>query len=103
MHSHNSMEEHVEKLIEVFSRLREALLKLKPKKCMLSSDEAKYLGHIVTREGLKPDPGKTEGISSYPILRNLTEMRRFVGMASYYRKFIKGFAAISTPLRHLTE
>ncbi len=69
---------------EVLSRLREELLKLKPKKCVLLSDEAKYLGCIVTRDGMKPDPGKTEGISSYPILKDLTEMHRFVGMASYY-------------------
>ncbi|MCP4491325.1 MAG: RNA-directed DNA polymerase, partial [Gammaproteobacteria bacterium] len=99
----SSIEEHTEKLVEVLTRLRGVLLKLKPKKCILLADEAKYLGHIVTREGLKPDPGKTECIATYPVPRNLTEMRRFVGMASYYRKFIQGFAAISHPLRKLTE
>ncbi|MCP4473134.1 MAG: RNA-directed DNA polymerase, partial [Gammaproteobacteria bacterium] len=99
----SSIEDHLEKLVEVLTRLRGALLKLKPKKCILLTDEAKYLGHIVTREGLKPDPGKTECIATYPVPRNLTEMRRFIGMASYYRKFIQGFAAISHPLRKLTE
>ncbi|MCP4492401.1 MAG: hypothetical protein GY820_34595, partial [Gammaproteobacteria bacterium] len=89
--------------VEVLTHLWVALLKLKPKKCILLADKAKYLGHIVTREGLKPDPGKTECIATYPVPRNLTEMRRFIGMASYYRKFIQGFAAISHPLRKLTE
>ncbi|MCP4474593.1 MAG: hypothetical protein GY821_08545 [Gammaproteobacteria bacterium] len=87
----------------MLSRLREAHRKRKPKKGMLLADEAKSLGHVVTREGLKPDPGKTDSISSYPSPRNLTEMRRFIGMASYYRKFIRGFAAIAHPLRHLLE
>ncbi|MCP4475119.1 MAG: hypothetical protein GY821_11265, partial [Gammaproteobacteria bacterium] len=99
----SSVEEHLDKLVEVLIRLRGAHLKLKPKKCMLLADEAKYLGHVVTREGLKPDPGKTDSIASYPPPRNLTEMRRFIGMASYYRKFIRGFAAIAHPLRHLLE
>ncbi|MCP4473522.1 MAG: RNA-directed DNA polymerase, partial [Gammaproteobacteria bacterium] len=82
----STFEEHLAKLITVLSRLREALLKLKPKKCVLLSENTRYLGHIVSREGLTPDPKKVDGIQSYPEPKTQTEVRRFLGMASYYRK-----------------
>ncbi|MCP4476089.1 MAG: RNA-directed DNA polymerase, partial [Gammaproteobacteria bacterium] len=99
----STFEEHLVKLITVLSHLREALLKLKPKKCVLLSENTKYLGHIVSREGLTPDPKKVDGIQSYPEPKTQTEVRRFLGMASYYRKFVPFFSRIALPLRELTE
>ncbi|MCP4473430.1 MAG: RNA-directed DNA polymerase, partial [Gammaproteobacteria bacterium] len=99
----STFEEHLAKLITVLSRLREALLKLKPKKCVLLSESTKCLGDIVSREGLTPDPKNVDGIQSYPEPKTQTEVRRFLGMASYYRKFVPFFSRIALPLRELTE
>ncbi|MCP4504373.1 MAG: RNA-directed DNA polymerase, partial [Deltaproteobacteria bacterium] len=93
----STFEEHLVKLITVLSRLREALLKLKPKKCVLLSENTKYLGHIVSREGLTPDPKKVDGIQSYPEPKTQTEVRRFLGMTSCYRKFVPLFSRIAQP------
>ncbi|MCP4474504.1 MAG: hypothetical protein GY821_08075, partial [Gammaproteobacteria bacterium] len=99
----STFEEHLEKLRLMLTRLREALLKLKPKKCVLLSENTKYLGHIVSREGLIPDPKKIDGIQSYPAPKTPTEVRRFLGMASYYRRFVPFFSKIAHPMRALTE
>ncbi|MCP4474470.1 MAG: hypothetical protein GY821_07880, partial [Gammaproteobacteria bacterium] len=99
----STFEGHLEKLELMLTRLREALLKLKPKKCVLLSENTKYLGHIVSREGLIPDPKKVDGIQSYPAPKTPTEVRRFLGMASYYRRFVPFFSKIAHPLRALTE
>ncbi|MCP4492527.1 MAG: hypothetical protein GY820_35250, partial [Gammaproteobacteria bacterium] len=99
----STFEDHVLKLQIMLTRLRDALLKLKPKKCVLLSENTKYLGHIVSREGLIPDPKKVEGIQTYPAPNTQTEVRRFLGMASYYRKFVSHFSSIAQPLRKLTE
>ena len=61
-----TFEEHLQHLRQVFTQLREANLKLKPKKCLFLRDEVSYLGHVVTREGIRPDPSKTERIKEYP-------------------------------------
>ncbi len=76
---------------------------MKPKKCKLLSENTKYLGYIVLREGLTPDPAKVECVKSYPVPWTVTEVRRFIGMASYYRKFAPGFSTISSPLCKLTK
>ena len=74
-------EEHLEHLRQVFERLREANLELKPRKCLFLQDEVAYLGHIhvVTREGIRPDPSKTERIKEYPTPRMYLSFGSFWG------------------------
>ena len=88
---------------EVFGRLREAGLKLKPQKCRFLQKEVTYLGHVVSENGVSTDPSKVSKILDWPISRNVSELRSFLGLASYYRHFIKDFAKIAVPLHRLTE
>ncbi|KFD62323.1 hypothetical protein M514_25446 [Trichuris suis] len=96
-------EEHIEHLAPVLSRLQEAGLKVNSRKCKLFCKEVCYLRHIVSEKGIEPDPSLTEKMRTYPVPKCLTEVQRFLRLASYYRKFIKNFAAIAKPLHQLTE
>ena len=92
----------LDKLKEVFSRLDAANLKLKASKCHIGMRSINYLGFIVSREGIKADNEKVEAIRTMEAPRNVREVRRFLGMASYYRNFIYGFGQIAAPLSGLT-
>ncbi len=96
-------EEHLRHLGEVFMRLRRAGLRLKPKKCHLLREELSYLGHVVSASGIKPDPAKVDKVRSYPTPTDATKVRQFLGLASYYRRFIPAFARIAHPLHALTK
>src|SRR5581483_6053711 len=98
-----TFEEHLIHLEEVFNRLRKAGLKLKPSKCHFCLPEIKFLGHIVGRDGIKVDPSKIEKVKNFPVPTNLTELRSFIGLASYYRKFVPEFSKIVKPLTSLTK
>ncbi|KAL5516500.1 hypothetical protein EMCRGX_G001844 [Ephydatia muelleri] len=82
---------------------KKAGLKLKPSKCHILKKCVHYLGHIVSADGVKVDDDKIKCIVEWPTPVNLEELRRFLGIASCYRKFIKGFAHIAVPLHALTE
>jgi hypothetical protein len=96
-----TFQEHLN-LRKVFHRFREAHLKLNPEKCQLFQKEVRYLGHIVSPEGLT-DPEKLEAVREWPTPRNRHEVRRFLGLCTYYRRFISGFADIAKPLTRLTD
>ena len=96
-------EEHFRRLQAVFDRLRKANLKLKPSKCVLFAAEVKFLGSVVSSEGIAPDPDKVEAVRTWPTPTNLTETRAFVALAGYYRKHIAGFSTIARPLHELTK
>ena len=93
--------EHLKHLREVFERLRNANLKLKAKKCHFFKKELEFLGHIISEDGVKPDPDKVSAVKNQPVPNNLKELRQFLGLASYYRKFMEGFARIAAPLNQL--
>jgi predicted aspartyl protease len=93
----------LDNLRAVFDRIRISNLKLKPKKCNLFQKEVGFLGHVVSGEGVACDPAKTEAVSKWKVPHSVTEVRSFLGLASYYRRFIKGFASIASPLTALTE
>lgn len=96
-----NMESHNKNLMDVFERLRKVNLKLNPSKCQFLKMELLYLGHIVSKDGILPDPNKIKVIENYPIPKNTDEVRRFVAFCNYYRKFINKFAEITVPLNQL--
>ena len=98
-----SIEEHLTHLEEVFRRLREANVKLNPKKCSFVKQKVEYLGHVVTPDGVMPNPEKVRVVRDFPVPKNLKELRTFMGLANYYRRFVKGFAYIANPLNALTK
>ena len=86
----------------VFQRLREAGLRLKPKKCRLFSRSTKFLGHVVSGDRVSPDPEKMEAVRTWPVPQNVPELRSYL-VFSYYRKFIPNFSKIACPLIKLTQ
>ena len=84
------------------ARLRSANLKLKPSKCEFVRPEVEYLGHIITASELKTSARLTNAVLGFPRPSNVHEVRRFLGMSSYYRRFIQKFARIAQPLHDLT-
>ena len=99
----STWEEHLARLCEVFERLRHAKLKLGAAKCTFAAKEVSYLGHRVTEEGLLPDPSLLAAIRDIPPPKTATEVRSFLDLAGYYRRYVKGFAAIAAPLHALTR
>jgi transposase InsO family protein len=99
----NSVEHHITQLQRVFDRLKDAGLKLKPKKCCLFRKKVKYLGHLVSGQGIETDPDKVSAVKNWPRPQNLKDVRSFVGFCSYYRRFLPNFASEAKPLITLTE
>ena len=91
-------ERHLHRLKAVFEKLRAAGLKLKPSKCEFFKQEIKYLGHVVSAEGVSTDPDKIKSVTEWPQPTTVTEVRSFLGFGSYYRRFIPNFSKIAKPL-----
>ena len=96
-----TIEEHVERLEKVFQRPIEAGLKLSPVKCHLFQDKLKYLGHIVSADGISTDRAKIQCVKEWPVLQSLGQLQSYLGFVGYYRCFIKDFSKISHPLYDL--
>ena len=98
-----SIEDHVRDLTRVLQAIDNANLHLNPAKCHFGFSELKFLGHIVGRDGLRPNPDTVQSVLEFPQPTSRTEVQRFLGMANYYRGFIKNFSDIAEPLNRLTR
>ena len=87
--------EHLANLRAVFERLRAANL---PVKCRFGMAKVDYLGYMVSREGIAPDSGKVKAVSNFPRPQDVQTLRSFLGLASYYRRFVPGFSVVANPV-----
>jgi len=95
-----TFEEHCDRLSTIFDRLERYTLKLKPTKCHLFQRKVKFLGHVVSGKGIECDPA---AIATWSTPTNISEVRPFCGLASYYRTFVQDFAKLVKPLHNLTR
>lgn len=99
----DSKQQHLEDLAEILEKLKTNGLKLHRKKCEFFQSSVNFLGHVISAEGIRVDNNKIKAILKYPTPTNEKELRRFLGLANYYRTFIKDFSKISEPLYKLTS
>ena len=99
----STVEEHLERLKLVLNKLREANLKLKPSKCKFFRKELKYLGHVVSRDGMAMDPEKLRAVKDYPRPQNVKDVRAFLGLTGFYRRFIDRYADKAKALTQLQK
>ena len=95
------LEEHSEHLRIVLQTLRERQLYAKLSKCQFWLDRVTILGHVISAEGVSVDPQKIEAMVNWKPPKNVSEVRRFLGLARYYREFVEGFSRIAAPLTKL--
>ena len=97
----NSLKEYNEKLENLLGGLKTAGLVLQPDKCRFFCKEIGYLGHEISEEVVKPDPKKIEAVSKFPRPKGRKNVKQFLGLAGYYRRFISDFASITKPMTSL--
>jgi hypothetical protein len=95
--------EHIQHLDAMLCKLKEMNLKLNPSKCCFAAKTITFLGHMVSQEGIQPDPGKIEALLHFPTPKNVTSVRSFLGLTGYYRKYVKGYSKLARSLFELTR
>ena len=94
---------HLVHLQQIFDRLEKANLTLKASKCQFAVKRVKYLGHILSSTGVEPDPEKISVVADYKPPKNPKQVRQFLGLTNYYRRFVKSYSNITKPLHNLTK
>jgi hypothetical protein len=98
-----SLDEYIEYLRVVFGALREARLFANLEKCNFCTDQVAFLGYVVTPQGIEMDEAKIKAIKSWPIPATLTQLQSFLGLAGFYRRFVRVFSTIAATLNDLTK
>lgn len=99
----NSLEDHVQHLELVFEVMRSNKLFAKMSKCAFAVDRVEYLGHFISAQGIATDPAKVKAVKDWPEPKTLKQLRGFLGLAGYYRRFVRHFGGIASPLHGLTK
>jgi len=99
----NDAAQHLNRLEVVFDHLSQAGLKLKPEKCQFFQRSVCFLGHVISHEGIGTDPEKIKSVVQWPTPTCVADVRSFLGLASYYRRFIRDFAEVASPLHALLK
>jgi hypothetical protein len=95
--------EHLQHLDAVFFKLKEVNMKLNPSKCCFAARSITFLGHVVSHQGTKPDPGKIDAVVHFPIPKTVTDVRSFLGLTGYYGNYVQGYSRLVVPLFDLTR
>lgn len=98
-----TLEEHEERLLKVLDRLEEVGLKVSLDKCQFCQPKVKYIGHIISADGIATDPSKVEAVTKWPQPADLKSLRSFLGFCGYYRRFVANYSSIVKPLTDLTR
>ncbi|GBG86128.1 hypothetical protein CBR_g41031 [Chara braunii] len=98
-----TLEEHEGHLRQILSKFRESNFKINPKKCEWAKTQVLYLGYVLDGDGIRPEDSKIASFRDWPTPKTLTELRSFLGLANYYRKFVRNFSTIVAPLRRLLK
>jgi hypothetical protein len=98
-----SAEEHKLHVRQVLKLLRSNRFYVCKAKSSFASEETKFLGHVVSAKGIRPDPKKVAAVQEWPVLKNVHDVRSFLGLVNYFWKFIDHFASLAEPLTNLTR
>ena len=95
--------EHISHLRKIFTQFRKRNVKLKAKKCLLVANQVPFLGHVVSHEGIAPDPSKVESVRKWPVPTTAKQLHSFLGLSGYYRRYIRGYSSLAAPLFDLIK
>ncbi len=99
----STFDEHITRLEAVFNKLQQQGLKLKPSKCHLFQKRVKYLGHVISENGIEADPEKIDAVKKWPIPKTIQDLRQTLGFFGYYRRFVKDYSKLARPLHQLLQ